>query len=151
MYDFIRLIYTVLVLGRFSIVCDSPNLDIADIRRQASFEPYIVKLITMTEPLITVSEGEDRIDYMWHVRRLFQVSKAWIDQISSGSQSASLETEFCSRHMDVLTSCDVYKAVGLSASRYGCPAEDGGIFTPLADWGSTYVDPSLVMLEGNVS
>jgi hypothetical protein len=146
MYDFIRLIYTVLVLGRFSTGCDSPNLDRTESQSQASFEPYIVRLITMTEPLITVSEGEDRIDYMWHVRRLFQVSKVWIDQFSTGLPLTGLESELC--YMDVLPSFDVYKVVDLSVSKYGCATEDGGICTTLTEL-STYVDPSLVMLAEN--
>lgn len=147
-YEFVRLIYTVLVLGRFNIGCNSPTLDTTEIRRQASFEPYIIKLITMTDPLITVSEGEERMNYIWHLRRLFQASKVWLDQVSSGALSSQFsENELC--FMSLLPATHGFTHIDLAVSKYGCPTEDGSICTTLADW-ETSVDPSMVMLEDNL-
>lgn len=138
MYDFIHLIYTVLVLGCFSVIYNSPFIDATGLPLEANFRCYIVKLMGMTEPLITISEGEERVDYVWHIRRLFQASKVWIDQLSSGLPSHVLdESHLC--YQELLPAIQIDKSTDLSV----CLTEVG-ICTTLFDPPNS-IDPSLVM------
>jgi hypothetical protein len=147
LYDFVRLIYVVLVLGRFSSGCGSPTLDPGFMRESANFEHYIVQLICMTEPLIEFSEGEERVDYMWHVRRLFQASKACLDRVSSDIFSlGTTEPELA--FMEIFPSI-IGRCVDLSVTKYGCCTENGGMNMSFSEWPMSSVDPSLVMIGGN--
>lgn len=160
-HDFIRLFYVILILGRFASGCNCPTLDPAYLRKSANFEHYIIELMSMTEPLMTLPNGEERVDYFFHVRRMFQASQAWLNQISSGSLSATCKPEL--GFMGIFPTF-VDEHVELSTTKYGCYMETGGKCVSLTDQEPrletgdmnmsvidlpTFVDPSLVMIGGN--
>jgi hypothetical protein len=143
-HDFVCLIYVILVLGRFASGCDCPPLD-SHLRKSANFEQYIVRLITMTEPLISFSDGEERVDYVFHVKRLFQVSKAWLSHISSGQSLAGGAPQLS--FMDIFpAACE---SLELSTTKFGCENDDINLSLPERPT-CTSVDPSLVMIGGSI-
>lgn len=148
LHDFVHLIYAVLVLGRFASGCDCPPLD-NHLRKSANFDHYIVKLITLTEPVIGFSDGEERVDYIFHLRRIFQASQAWLNQISSEQSIISLAPQLS--FMDLFPTVND-RPLELSTTRFGFCPENSEFEMSLIDLPTcTSVDPSLLMIEGGVT
>ena len=79
--DYLRLVYAVLILGRFTTGCDCLVLDSSSIRKTANMGYYLDKLIDRADDLILLSNGRDINDTFYHLRRLWKQSKRWFDDI----------------------------------------------------------------------
>ena len=88
MTDVIRLVYGVLVLGRFATGCDAPCLDSDQLRKTSNLSYYLDALIVMVDSLVTYSGTKVRPNYFWILHRLLHGSKLWYDNLLSDPTSA---------------------------------------------------------------
>ena len=79
--DYLRLVYAVLILGRFVTRCDSPVLDASYVRKTANMGYYLEKLIGRANDLIMLSPEGDVKDTFYHMRKLWEQIKEWFDEI----------------------------------------------------------------------
>jgi hypothetical protein len=80
--DYLRLVYAVLILGRFTTGCDCPVLDASSIRKTANVGYYLDKLIDkVDESLVLASDGDINEAFL-HMRKLWKKSKDWFDEIA---------------------------------------------------------------------
>ena len=76
-----HLIYTILIIGRFTSGVDSPYLDAAHLRETARLSHYTSALVERFSDVIGLSgNGKERIDYFWRIRRIFQHVKNWYEE-----------------------------------------------------------------------
>lgn len=151
LHDYVRLIYVVLILGRFSSGCGSPMLDSTYIRNAANLDHYLIKLIAMLDPLFSSSEEEDIPSYIWHVKRLLLASKAWLNQVSLRSTPEPVTPELS--FMDIFPAI-LGCAIDLSETKFGIEERPDGVHILLPDVDTlddTSVDPSLVMIGGSAN
>jgi hypothetical protein len=88
-----KLVYTVLIIGRFTSGVDSPYLDASHLRETARLGHYMSALIERLSEVITLNgNGRERIDYFWHFRRIFQHTKNWYEEQVRGGYFTTLET-----------------------------------------------------------
>jgi hypothetical protein len=153
LHDYVRLIYVILILGRFSSGCGSPNLDSDYLRKSANLDRYLTELIAMTEPLFSSSNGADIPSYIWHVKRLFLASKAWLKQVPQISSPAPSSTSPELSFMNIFpTIVGCVQVMDLSTTKFGIDERPDGVHIVLPDAESldfTSVDPSMVMIGGN--
>jgi hypothetical protein len=128
--DFLRLVYAVLILGRFTTGCDCPVLDASSIRKIANLGYYLEKLIDKTDNLFMLCNGEVNEAFS-HMRRMWKQSKNWFDEIVKDPACARdcdigrAELDF----MDILPSA-IGKCVDFSGTK-GC---DDCWTDMLTDW-----------------
>lgn len=80
--DYLRLVYAVLILGRFTTGCDCPVLDASYVRKTANMGYYLDKLIGKANDLIMLSPDGDVNDTFYHLRKLWEQSKQWFNEIA---------------------------------------------------------------------
>ena len=78
----LRLVYAVLILGRFTTGCDCPVLDTAYVRETAKMSWYLDKLLEEADEGSKSICGTDANDMFSHLRKLWQYSKQWLAKIS---------------------------------------------------------------------
>jgi hypothetical protein len=89
----IKLVYSILIIGRFTSGVDSPFLDAPHLRETAKLGHYMSALIERANEIITFNgNGRERIDYFWHFRRIFQHTKNWYEEQVRGGFFTTLET-----------------------------------------------------------
>jgi hypothetical protein len=89
----IKLVYTILIIGKFTSGVDSPFLDPSHLRETAKLGYYMSALIERLNEIITFNgNGRERIDYFWHFRRIFQHTKNWYEEQVRGGFYTTLET-----------------------------------------------------------
>ena len=86
--DFIRLIYTILILGRYTTGIDAPTLDAASARKTANLGYYLTALSNKTRNLSEVAYDSECNNYIWHLNKLFEQSKLWHNQVTTDPSTA---------------------------------------------------------------
>jgi hypothetical protein len=81
--DFIRLVYSMLVLGAFASGLDAPTLDVAHVRQAANLDYYLDSLVDKTGKIIKAGNIGNCCDYMAKLNDLFTQSKVWYGQITN--------------------------------------------------------------------
>jgi hypothetical protein len=131
--DHLRLVYVVLVLGRFTTGCDCPVFDASYVRKTANMGYYLDKLIEKADDLIMMCPDRDVNDFSYHLRTLWKQSKQWFDEIvvdpGAGRQCAIGQPELS--FMDLLPST-IEKCVDLSGVNSKSCEER---WTDMLDWG----------------
>jgi hypothetical protein len=79
--DYLRLVYAVLILGRFTTGCHCPVLDSSSIRKTANLGYYLDRLIDKADDLIILSTDGGINNTFFHIRKLWKHSKNWCDEI----------------------------------------------------------------------
>jgi hypothetical protein len=98
----IKLVYTILIIGRFTSGVDSPFLDASHLRDIAKLGHYMSALIERLNEIISFNgNGQERIDYFWHLRRIFQHSKTWYEEQVRVGCFTTLETNGLPDCMDL--------------------------------------------------
>jgi len=146
--DFLRLIYAILILSRFTSGCDAPTLDVGYMRKTANLGYYLDSLIFKTDSLITHDGAKERQDCIYLVRSLFQGSKLWYNRVIGETASAAFgETEIPElSFMDILPSI-LGRCVDLSGTEMGrCGMANDKEWLDL--WSPDEVD-SMALVEGN--
>ena len=81
--DLLRLLYSTLILGRFSAGADAPLLDATFLRTQAKLEPYLTALTEKFQNiLIELHSPTDH--YLRYMALLFEDTKRWYGSTESG-------------------------------------------------------------------
>ncbi|TAQ88277.1 hypothetical protein B7494_g3380 [Chlorociboria aeruginascens] len=75
--DFIRLVYSVLVLGKFTTGCDAPSLNAAHTRKSANLGNYLDALITKLGGTGAYTSNPLERDCFTHLGMFFRRCKAW--------------------------------------------------------------------------
>ena len=78
--EYIRLVYTVLILVRFTTGCDSPLLNDENMRESADLPRYLDALIRKFNTMITYQDSEEVRNYIWRLRSLFKMYKTVYNQ-----------------------------------------------------------------------
>lgn len=86
--DYLRLVYAVLILGRFSTGCDCPVLDTASIRKTANMSYYLDRLTDKTDDMIMLSTEGEVNEAFFHMRKLWKSSSSWFDDIERDQSRA---------------------------------------------------------------
>jgi hypothetical protein len=88
----IKLVYSILIIGRFTSGVDSPFLDVSHLRETAKLGYYMSALIERLNKIITFNgNGREHIDFFWHYRRIFQHTKNWYEEQVRGGFFTTLE------------------------------------------------------------
>jgi hypothetical protein len=96
-----KVIYALLVLGKFVSGVNSPHLDPLALRKRANIEHYMVTLVERMDELITVVDGQEQRNYFWHVKTLFQNSRQWYQQQVRDNSFPMLESDGLPTCMDL--------------------------------------------------
>lgn len=135
--DYLRLVYTVLVLGRLSTGCDCAVLDTSSVRKTTNIGYYLDRLIEKADDPIVLSTDGEVNDTFFHMRKVWKSSKKWLDEIEKDPICArdcaigQSELQF----MDILPTA-IDRCVGFSGTR-GC---DDKWCDMLTEW-PTSIDP----------
>jgi hypothetical protein len=152
----IKLVYTILIIGRFTSGFDSPFLDPSYLREAAKLGYYMSALIERLSEIITFNgNGRERIDYFWHFRRIFQHTKNWHEEQVRGGFYTTLETNGLPDCMD-LSFMDILEMD--PDPHYACPPEVSEA-APVAEeelwtvamleaWSTSTLDPGAISLNG---
>lgn len=152
----LKLVYTILIIGRFTSGVDSPYLDASHLRETARLGHYMSALIErLSEIIASNSNGRERIDFFWHFRRIFQHTKVWYEEQVRGGYFTTLE-------MNGLPDCidfsfmeilemkpDPQYACGLKIPQ-AAPVVEDDLWTVamLEAWPTSTLDPRVISLNG---
>lgn len=88
----IKLVYVILIIGRFTSGVESPALDASHLRETAQLGHYMSALIERFSEIVAFDcDGRELIDYFWHFRRIFQHTKNWYEAQVRGGYFTTLE------------------------------------------------------------
>ncbi|KAG0648446.1 Transcription factor himD [Hyphodiscus hymeniophilus] len=131
--NYLRLVYAVLILGRFATGCDCPILDASDIRQSTNMGYYLDKLISKVDESMMLLPATDANDWMRHVRKMWQQSKWWYEAIvrdpAAAMDCAIGQPEL--NFMDILPSA-ISSCVDFSVTPQSCDER----WADMLDWGS---------------
>lgn len=153
----IKLVYAILVVGRFTSGVDSPFLDASYLRETAKLGHYMSALIERLNEIITFQgNGRERIDYFWQFRRIFQHTKNWYEEQVRGGFFTTLETN----GLPDCTDLSFMEILEMDPNpQYACPPEFVGA-APIAEdelwtvamleaWPTATLDPRAISLNGS--
>ena len=141
--DYLRLVYAVLILGRFTTGCDCPVLDSSSIRKTANLSYYLDRLIDKADDLITLSTDGGINNTFFHIRKLWKHSKNWVDEIANDPACArdcaigQAELNF----MEILPS-----AIGTCVDFSGTKGSNDQWTDTLCEWPGS-LDPSVISMN----
>ncbi len=81
MLDAVGLVYAVLILSKFSAGTSAPNMLACDWRKNTNMAFYLDAVRSRLNALVTIENGHEKTDYLWHFRRIFGVIKLWHDDL----------------------------------------------------------------------
>lgn len=117
MDSLLRLMYGVLIHGRFATGCDAPCLDATQLRETSKLSYYLDSFVNKTESLLKSSQG-----YRYHIHKIFVGSKLWYEQMLAqlplvGFDDCNLlKLEFMDILPSILGSCIIAPGTNLLTS-----------------------------------
>ncbi len=155
----IKLVYSILVIGRFTSGVDSPFLDAAHLRETAKLGHYMSALIESLNEIITSNgNGRERVDYFWHFRRIFQFTKNWYEEQVRGGFFTTLELNGLPDCMDlsfmeILEMDPNLQNTSPPDFLDAAPVAEDELWTVamLEAWPTSTLDPRAISLNGGVS
>jgi hypothetical protein len=153
----IKLVYTILVIGRFTSGVDSPFLDASHLRETAKLGHYMSELIERLNDIIAFNgNGRERIDYFWHFRRIFQHTKNWYEEQVRGGFFTTLETNGLPdcvdlSFMEILEMDPDPQYAGSAELLEAAPVTEEDLWTAamLEAWPTSTLDPRAISLNGS--